>query len=211
MYGNSAPGAGGGSGAAYTSIVAVNPGDVLTVIVGAGGGSGAAAWINNTNGSYGGDGSYSGVIRNGNWVNLTYGGLGGYGGSHYGVANTPGGAAGNRAAGVGTLIYNGVAGTNGYVYSTTTTTGSGKTLTTTTTYTWVAGIGGAGSQYSGTGVAGQTPGLGGIGATQVGGPRNAATGTVYGAGGGGGGMNPSNNNPPMTGAPGQYGAVVIWW
>jgi hypothetical protein len=189
--------AGGGGGGAYAkSIVSVNPGDNLSVLVGAGGNGGT------TSGTAGGNGGLSSVTYSAVEVCR---GAGGNGGATKTSDGAAGGAGGTTAASIGSTKWAGGYGGVGHVGSSFNNGGGG------------GGAGGtsAGGGTGGSNINSSSRSAAGIGGTTGGGNGGRGSGTSSSQSGeignppGGGGGGGSAYNSSASGGAGARGEVRI--
>jgi hypothetical protein len=216
--GGSGGGGGGGAGGLIASNRSVDPGTVLTIIVGAGGAAATAGSQSSLTGTVTAVGGGLGSNAYGNGGNGGSGGGGGngyYGGGSPGTGTSGQGTSGGSAAGVpGNSAGGGgggggqsVAGSNGLgnPYANGGAGGTGYYTTITGTAEYYAGGGGGGSGPNGDSLGG-SGGAGGAGGGGNGGTYpgdNATAGTINTGGGGGGGTNAQG------GKAGGSGVVIL--
>jgi len=212
-------GAGGGGGAlAYSSSIAVTPGESLTVVVGAAGAAGNAS-------GNGGAGGQSYIARSGTNLVAANGGGGGQhrgdGGTGGTVATGTGGAGGNGGS-ANSNRDNGNGGGGGGAGGYSGAGGAGASGATST----IAGSAGAGGGGGGGGSGTSNTARGGGGVGILGSGANGTAGAIDGSGGGGsggsagtfaggtygaGGAGRSGANTNSAGGAGAVGAVRIIW
>lgn len=205
--GNSQGGSQGGLGARMQGDFQVNPGSVLTIVVGKQG---------NTNGDSGGGGGGSGVLFQGSpWIIAggggginnaqNFGGLAGTTSTAGSTGEYGGGSGGSNGGDGGGTVYSGsnfAYGGKGLNSGLSGSTGTNGVSNLTTTTQGVYGLGGGGGS-----VGGGYCNCGGGG----GGYSGGGAGGVNGSGGGGGSFNLGGNQINQGGIQSGDGQVVIWY